>query len=104
MVKGRFLGTLIIAAALGAALAAAGCHHGVEGVYTNSTNTITIEFRGNKAFASISGVADPDGTPFDISGNKITIHYGKENLLGETVLTINSDGTLQGPMGILHKK
>jgi hypothetical protein len=53
----------------------------------------------------MGGMADPDGTPYDVNGDKITIHYAPDSILGQfSVLTINSDGTLQGPMGILKKK
>ena len=40
-----------------------------------------------------------------MNGDKITIHYPADGMLaGFTALTINSDGTLQGPMGVLKRK
>jgi hypothetical protein len=107
MAKAGFLTTLLTAAALTTLLiVAAGCRsNAVSGVYANSTGNITIEFRDHKAFLNMGGISDPDGTPYDVHGNKITVHWPKGGMLGgDTDLTINSDGTLQGPMGILHKK
>jgi hypothetical protein len=40
-----------------------------------------------------------------VKGDKITIHYPSDGVLGSvSTLTINSDGSLQGPMGTLKKK
>jgi hypothetical protein len=37
-----------------------------------------------------------------VKGNTITVHAG--GMAGDLVLTRNSDGTLQGPLGIMRKK
>jgi hypothetical protein len=50
-------------------------------------------------------VADPEGTPYDVKDDKIMIHYPSDGMLASmSTLTINSEGTLQGAMGILRKK
>jgi hypothetical protein len=66
---------------------------------------MTIEFKDGKAFLNLGGTADTDGTPYEVNGDKITIHYPSDGMLaGFSNLTVNSDGTLQGGMGILKKK
>lgn len=106
MVKSRFLVTLTTAAAFAATVFVAGCHSGApSGVYTDTTGRLTLEFRDGKAYLNLGGMADPDGTPYDVNGDKITIHYPSDGMLaGMSTLSINSDGTLQGSMGILRKK
>ncbi|HEY6419453.1 MAG TPA: hypothetical protein VIX59_10645 [Candidatus Binataceae bacterium] len=106
MVKSRLFVTLIATAALTATLVVAGCHGGgPSGAYTDTTGRMTMEFKDGKVFLNMGGMADPEGTPYDVNGDKITIHYAPDSILGQfSVLTINSDGTLQGPMGILKKK
>jgi hypothetical protein len=106
MVKSRFLVTVITAAAFAATLFVGGCHSGSpSGIYTDTTGRLTLEFRDGKAFLNMGGMADPDGTPYDVKDDKITIHYPSDGMLaGMSTLTINSDGTLQGAMGILRKK
>jgi hypothetical protein len=64
-----------------------------------------MEFRNGKAYLNLGGMADPDGTPYDVNGNKITIHYPPDGMLAAySIVTINSDGTLQSGMGTLKKK
>ena len=106
MVKSRRFVTFITAAALVATLSVLGCHSRTpSGVYTDTTGRVTLEFRDGKAFLNMGGMADPDGTPYDVNGDKITIHYPTDGMLASlSTLTINSDGTLQGAMGILRKK
>ena len=43
-----------------------------------------------------------DAIPYDVKGSTITVHAG--GIAGDLVLTRNSDGTLQGPFGIMRKK
>ncbi len=106
MVKSPFLVKLTIAAAFAATLFVAGCHSSSpSGVYTDTTGRLTLEFKDGKAFLNMGGMADPDGTPYDVKDDKITIHYPSDGMLASmSTLTINSDGTLQGAMGILKKK
>ena len=106
MVKSPRFITLITVAAFIATLSVVGCHSKTpSGVYVDTTGRLTLEFRDGKAFLNMGGVADPDGTPYDVNGDKITIHYPSDGMLGTlSTLTINSDGTLQGPTGILKKK
>ena len=106
MVKPRLLVTFVAAVAFAATVFAMGCHSGApSGTYVDSTGRLTLEFKDGKAFLNMGGIADTDGTPYDVSGDKITIHYPSDGMMGTlSTLTINSDGTLQGPMGTLKKK
>jgi hypothetical protein len=71
----------------------------LDGVYVNGQNS--VEFRDGKAFLTMVGLAS-DAIPYDVKGNTITVHAG--GVAGDLVLTRNSDGTLQGPFGIMRKK
>jgi hypothetical protein len=106
MVKDCGYRALVAAAILMVALFAAGCHSNTpSGVYTDSTGRLTIEFKDGKAYLNLGGTADTDGTPYDVNGDKITIHYPSDGMLAQfQSLTINSDGSLQGGMGTLTKK
>ena len=73
----------------------------VDGLYTNSNGQNTVEFRDGKAFVTMVGMAS-DAIPYDVKGDTITVHAG--GMAGDLVLTRNSDGTLQGPFGIMRKK
>ena len=106
MVKPRLLVTFVAMAAFAATLFVLGCHSSApSGTYVDTTGRLTLEFKDGKAFLNMGGIADTDGTPYDVSGDKITIHYPSDGMMATlSVLTINSDGTLQGPMGTLKKK
>lgn len=106
MVKSRRLVAFITAAAFITTLSVVGCHSKTpSGAYIDTTGRVTLEFRDGKAFLNMGGMADPDGTPYDVNGDKITIHYPSDGMLASlSTLTINSDGTLQAAMGILKKK
>jgi hypothetical protein len=95
-------GWLTVVLVFSAALAITACHSNrVEGAYVSSTGQMAVEFKGDKAVVTMGGVAT-DSSPFDVDGDKITIHAG--GMAGDLVLTRNSDGSLQGPIGILRKK
>jgi len=104
--KFRISTAFIAATALIAAIAVAGCHSSTpSGVYTDSTGHMTLEFKGGKAYMTLGGSTDTDGTPYDVNGDKITIHYPSDGMLaGFSTITINSDGSLQSSMGALTKK
>jgi hypothetical protein len=106
MAKSRWFMTLVSATVLALTLGVTGCHSsGPDGVYTDSTGHMSIEFKDGKAFLNLAGNADTQGTPFDVAGDKITIHYPSDGMLASfSSLTINSDGTLQSNMGVLTKK
>jgi hypothetical protein len=73
----------------------------LEGLYVNSNGQNTVEFREGKAFVTMVGMAS-EGIPYEVKGNTITVHAG--GMAGDLVLTRNSDGTLQGPFGVMRKK
>ena len=106
MLKHGFIATFVTTAVLAVVLIVTGCHGNTpDGVYTDSTGRLTLEFKGGKAYLNLGGVADTDGTPYDVNGDKITIHYPADSMMAiNWTLTINSDGSLQGGMGILKKK
>lgn len=73
----------------------------LDGLYVNSNGQNSVEFRDGKAFITMVGMAS-DATPYDVKGTTITVHAG--GIAGDLVLTRNSDGTLEGPFGIMRKK
>jgi hypothetical protein len=103
-IQNSFVRTWFTVLVLSVILVLPGCGQSdkLDGVYANANGQNAIEFRGNKAFVTMVGMADPDGSPFDVKGTTITVHVG--GIAGDLVLTRNSDGTLQGPLGIMKKK
>ena len=65
----------------------------MDGVYANANGQNAIEFRGDKAFLTMVGMAS-DALPYDVKGDTITVHAG--GIAGDLVLTRNSDGALEG--------
>jgi hypothetical protein len=89
---------------LSAGLAVSACAAGagkLDGLYVNSNGQNTVEFRDGKAFVTMVGMAT-DALPYEVKENTITVHAG--GMAGDLVLTRNSDGTLQGPFGIMRRK
>lgn len=95
------LAVLFLSANL-AAVSSCGAESKLDGLYVNSTGQNTVEFKDGKAFINIGGGLASDATPYEVKGNTITVHAG--GIAGDLVLTRNSDGTLQGPFGIMRKK
>ena len=91
---------LFLAAGLTVAACGAGAGE-LDGLYVNSNGQNTVEFRDGKAFVTMVGMAS-DAIPYEVKGNTITVHAG--GIAGDLVLTRNSDGTLEGPFGIMRKK
>jgi hypothetical protein len=96
---GKCLAVLVLAVALAAS--AYGQSDKMDGVYANANGQNAIEFRGDKAFLTMVGMAS-DALPYDVKGNTITVHAG--GIAGDLVLTRNSDGTLESPLGLMRKK
>jgi hypothetical protein len=95
-----FFAVLLLSGSL--AVSACGAGGGkLDGLYANSNGQNTVEFRDGKAFITMVGMAS-DAIPYEVKGNTITVHAG--GMAGDLVLTRNSDGTLQGPFGIMRKK
>lgn len=99
----RGVRTRVVGLVLTVTLAVSACSSGsrLDGVYVNSTGQNTVEFREGKAFITILG-GGSDAIPYDVKGDTITVRVG--GMAGDLVLTRNSDGTLQGPFGIMRKK
>lgn len=95
-----FFAVLLLSMSL--AVSACGAAGGrLDGLYVNSNGQNTVEFRDGKAFITMVGMAS-DAIPYEVKGTTITVHAG--GMAGDLVLTRNSDGTLQGPFGIMRKK
>jgi hypothetical protein len=94
------LAVLLLSASLTVSACGAGAKK-LDGLYANSNGQSTVEFRDGKAFVTMVGMAT-DGLPYEVKGSTITVHAG--GMAGDLVLTQNSDGTLQGPFGIMRKK
>ena len=106
MVRSRLFTAFFAATALAVALVVTGCHgSGPSGVYTDGTGRITVEFKEGKAYMNLGGMANADGTPYDVNADKITIHYPSDGMMAAySNMTINSDGSLQSGMGTFKKK
>ncbi|MBF6571014.1 MAG: hypothetical protein IVW54_19280 [Candidatus Binataceae bacterium] len=88
MAKSLWFAALVSVTLLALTLVVSGCHSsGPDGVYTDSTGHMTLEFKDGKAFLNLAGNADPEGTPYDVGGDKITIHYsgGVERLMNRSL-------------------
>jgi hypothetical protein len=103
VVQASWFRTCIAVLLLSANLLASACGGSakLDGLYANSNGQNTVEFRDGKAFVTMVGMAS-DAIPYEVKGDTITIHAG--GVAGDLVLTRNSDGTLQGPFGIMRKK
>lgn len=96
-----FVAALLLIANFAVSACGATASSKLEGLYANSNGQSTVEFRDGKAFVTMVGMAT-DGIGYEVKGETITIHAG--GMAGDLVLTRNSDGTLQGPFGIMRKK
>jgi hypothetical protein len=78
--------------------AATGCHPGPSGKYESANGAMSVDFKGDKVFLGTM-MGEVEGT-YEVKDDKITIKYNGDNV----VLTRNSDGSLEGPMGKMTKK
>jgi hypothetical protein len=84
-----------------ALLTLGGCRgSGPSGIYQNPAGAMAIDFEDGKARLTM-GPTTGDPVPYEVDGNKITIHTGGPG--GDLVLTQQSDGSLQSDMGIMGK-
>ena len=97
---------LTAAFVLAACLIVFGCHgKSVEGsTYGDPSGAMTLTFKDGKATLSMIGQQAGPPVPYEMSGDKVTIHAGAAGAGGDLVLIMNDDGSLQGPMGKLVKK
>jgi hypothetical protein len=95
--KHSMMGKAVLAGALACMGVLAGCvASGHEGSYREADGAVTLELKAGKASMNI-GQIHIEG-PYSEDGGKVTIHPEP----GETqpmVLTVNQDGSLQGPEG-----
>ncbi|HLK55419.1 MAG TPA: hypothetical protein VKU00_02580 [Chthonomonadaceae bacterium] len=75
-----------------------GCTSRLDGKYETANSMMTVEFKGDKAY--VGALVGQVETTYEIKDDKVTLKYNGENL----VLTRNSDGSLDGPMGKMIKK
>ena len=67
----------------------------VKGVYSEDTGTMSINFKGGgKADVTVAGMTKE--TTYEVDGDKVTLHSPEKSGKDNIVLTINSDGTLDG--------
>jgi hypothetical protein len=102
----KLLCALTAAFVLAACLIVVGCHgKSVEGsTYTDPNGVMTLTFKDGKANLTMIGQQAGPPVPYEMSGDKVTIHAGAAGGGGDLVLIVNDDGSLQGPMGKLTKK
>lgn len=102
----KSLSALTAAFVLAACLIVVGCHgKSVEGsTYGDPSGAMTLTFKDGKATLSMIGQQAGPPVPYEMSGDKVTIHAGAAGGGGDLVLIVNDDGSLQGPMGKLVKK
>ncbi|MCW3055869.1 MAG: hypothetical protein JWN14_5039 [Chthonomonadales bacterium] len=75
-----------------------GCTSKLDGKYESANGVMSVEFKSDKAYLStFAGEVQAD---YEIKDDKVIVKYNGEN----TVLTRNSDGSLEGPLGKMTKK
>jgi hypothetical protein len=91
---------MILCAMLVWNLVLAGCGtSGLSGTYHQTAGgAITLEFKSGKVTYSVLGQSK-EGT-YDVKGEQVTLHLPGE---GDVMLKINSDGTLDSPLGTFKK-
>jgi len=100
-VRISLLAAIMLSASI-AAVGISGCGgHKLDGTYSNPNGMMMIEFKDGKATLTMGPMSSPPA-PYEINGDKVTIHAGQP--VGDAVLTINKDGSLQSDMGQLTKK
>lgn len=83
-----------------AGLALTGCGSKLSGTYhQTASGAITLEFKSGKVYSSVLGQTT-DGT-YEEKGDQVILHLKDE---GDVALKINSDGTLDSPLGTFAKK
>jgi|ERR1700683_703261 hypothetical protein len=88
---------LLISVLAGVGLSAACGAGNPEGKYRDADGTVTLELTGGKASINF-GQIHMDGT-YTVDGDKLTIRPTTGDTSQTMVLTINKDGSLQGPQG-----
>jgi len=76
---------------------AVACGNNPEGKYRDSQGAVTLELKGGKATLDY-GLIRIDGT-YTVDGDKITIRPTVGDTRQTMVLTVNSDGSIDGPPG-----
>jgi hypothetical protein len=81
-------------------LALAGCGSKLSGTYHQTAGgAITLEFKSGKVYSSVLGQTN-EGT-YEVKGDQVILHLKGE---GDVTLKLNSDGTLDTPLGTFAKK
>ena len=99
-VRITLLATIVLSASL-ATVGISSCGgHKLDGTYSNPSGMMTIQFKEGKATLTMGPMSSPP-VPYEIKGDKVTIHAGEP--VGDAVMTINQDGSLQSDVGVLTK-
>jgi hypothetical protein len=93
----------ILVSVLAAAVLAFGCGSNPEGKYRDPTGSINVELKGGKAYIALGAYA-VNGT-YTVEGKKITARGDFGMMIpNPLVLTINDDGSIQGPSDTMIPK
>jgi hypothetical protein len=75
-----------------------GCTPKLDGKYQSADGTMSVEFKGDKAY--IGTFAGQVEAEYEIKDDKVILKENGQNV----VLTRNSDGSLESPLGKMTKK
>ena len=75
-----------------------GCAPKLDGKYEDKQGIMSVEFKSGKAYVNTLG--GETEVEYEVNGDKITL----KNQAANVVLTRNSDGSLEGPMGKMTRK
>jgi hypothetical protein len=92
----RIHAALLIALLVGATLAA-GCGSNLEGKYRDAEGAVTLELKDGKANLNYGGL-QLDAT-YTVDGDKISLRPTGGETAQTMVLTVNKDGSIDGPRG-----
>jgi len=92
----RIRAALLIVLLVGATLAA-GCGSNLEGKYRDAEGAVTLELKDGKAKLNYGGL-QLDAT-YTVDGDKISLRPAGGETAQSMVLTVNKDGSIDGPPG-----
>jgi len=88
----------VLTLVLAGATLAVGCGGGVsDGTYKDPQGAVTLALKGGKATLDYGGIRI-DGT-YTVSGDQLTVRPTVGDASQSMVLTVNKDGSIDGPQG-----
>jgi hypothetical protein len=76
------------------------CGDSMSGKYEDDSGVLSVEFKSGKAYVTMIGTTTE--TDYEVNGDKDVFKNSPNS--GNTVMTIQKDGSLSGPMGVTLKK